>query len=175
MAAIYHYAPALHSRPSLYGEIFKGGIQVITAVKIPFLDNLLTPGNLAIITELSMQNSETVQFFMTFDDVISWFYFGKGLGQMSIRGLLLTNEGGTPGLPILLRDVMKSTRGKSVQVSIGNTVFRSVMTSFTLNMTQDPSPVVEFTLGLNIVGHTLPTRELLHTNCSYKPWVDDSI
>lgn len=168
MATIYHYSDN-------NSEVFKGGIQVLTAVKIPFLDVLLTPANLAIVTELSMQNAETIQFFMTFDDVISWFYFGKGMGQMTIRGLLLTNESGTPGLPVLLQDVMKTTRGKSVQVSLGNAVFRCVMTSFNLSMSQDPSPIVEFTLGLNIVGHNLPTREKQNVPCEYNPRFDDLI
>ena len=162
MAAIYYYADGNR-------ELFKGGINVLTAVKIPFLEKLLTPANLAIVSELSIRNSETIQFFMTFDDVISWFYFGKGMGQMSIRGLLLTNAGGTPGLPVLLQDVMRNARGNAVQVSLGTAVFRCVMTSFDLSMTQDPSPVVEFTLGLNIVGHNLPTRQQQNVPCEYNP------
>ena len=164
MAAIYRYTGDK--------EVFKGGVQILTAVKLPFLEELLAPKNLALITEVSMQNAETIQFFMTFDDVISWFYFGKGLGQMLVRGMLLINETGTPGLSVLLQDVMKNTRGKSVQISIGNIVFRCVMTSFNLNMTQDPSPVVEFTLGLSIVSHNLPTREQQNLPCDYNPRFD---
>jgi hypothetical protein len=172
MATIYRYSDSTAGGSQ---EVFKGGIQVLTAVKIPFLDALLAPSSLAIVTEVSMQNSETIQFFMTFDDVISWFYFGKGMGQMSVRGLLLTNEEGTPGLPVLLQDVMKVTRGKAVQVSMGNAVFRCVMTGFNLNMSQDPSPVVEFTLNLSIVGHNLPTREKQNVPCDYNPRFDDVI
>lgn len=171
MAAIYHYTQT-QSGPS---ELFKAGIQVLTAVKIPFLERLLAPENLTVITEISMQNTETVQFFMTFDDVISWFYFGKGMGHMGIRGLLLTSENGTPGLSVLLQDVMKSARGQSVQVSLGNAVFRGVLTAFHLNLSQDPSPVVEFALSLNIVGHNLPTREKQNLPCDYNPRFDDVI
>ena len=169
MAAIYYYSGSQTDSPH---EIFKDGIQVLTAVDIPFLKVLLAPKNLAIVTELSMQNSETIQFFMTFDDVISWFYFGKGMGQMSIRGLLLTSNAGTPGLSVLLNDVMQATRGVMVPVSIGNMVFNCMMTSFNLSMTQDPSPVVEFTLALNIVYHYLPGPKAKDVSCDYNPSAD---
>ena len=154
-------------------EIFKSGINVLTSVRVPFLDTLLAPSNLALITEMSIQNNETVQFFMTFDDAINWFYFGKGLGTLSIRGMLLTCEGGTPGLPVLLDDVMRKTRGKSVDVSLGNAVFRCLLTSFNMSLSQDPSPVVEFTLNLSIYSHNLPTRERINVPCDYNPRFDD--
>lgn len=169
MAAIYHYNNSGNGNQ----EIFKSGINVLTSVKVPFLDTLLTPANLAVITEMSIQNSETVQFFMTFDDAINWFYFGKGLGSLTIRGMLLTCENGTPGLGVLLDDVMRKARGKSVDVSLGNAVFRCLMTSFNLNLSQDPSPVVEFTLGLSIYAHSLPTREKINVPCDYNPRFDD--
>jgi hypothetical protein len=166
MAAIYHYNTSDQ-------EIFRAGINVLTNVKVPFLDTLLAPGNLALITELGIQNNETVQFFLTFDDAINWFYFGKGMGSINIRGMLLTCDSGTPGLPVLLDDVMRKMRGKSVDVSLGNAVFRCIMTSFNLMLTQDPAPVVEFTLGLNIYSHNLPTREKANVACDYNPRFDE--
>lgn len=168
MAAIYHYNTSEGNK-----EVFRSGINVLTSVKVPFLDNLLAADNLALITEMTIQNSETVQFFMTFDDAINWFYFGKGLGSLSIRGMLLTSDKGTPGLPVLLDDVMRKMRGKSVDVSLGNAVFRCLMTSFNLSLTQDPSPMVEFTLGLSIYSHNLPTREKVNVPCDYNPRFDD--
>lgn len=168
MAAIYRYDTSGGSQ-----ELFKSGINVLTSVKVPFLDTLLSPDNLSVITEMSIQTSETVQFFMTFDDAINWFYFGKGLGSLNIRGLLLTCDKGTPGLSVLLDDVMRKTRGKSVDVSLGNAVFRCLLTSFNLNLTQDPSPVIEFSLGLSIYSHNLPTREKVNVPCEYNPRFDD--
>ncbi len=173
MASIYHY----NQSPTNEGaELFRDGINVLTCVKIPFLETLLASENLAVITELSMQNNEVIQFFLTFDDAISWFYFGKGLGSLSLRGLLLTCDEGTPGLPILLNDVMEKTRGQLVEISLGNTVFRCVMTSFNLSLSQDPSPVVEFNLALNIVGHTLPVRDNREAfPCTYNPIFDNML
>lgn len=162
MASIYHY-------DNTGKDLFLGGVQVITSVKLDFLGTLLDPSNLTVITEVSMQNAETVQFFMTFDDVISWFYFGKGMGNMSIHGLMLTNERGTPGLPVLLSTTMQTMRGKSVKVSIGNAVFTCVLTNFTVHLTQDPSPIAEFTLSLNIVDHTLPISRPSNTSCVFNP------
>lgn len=169
MAAIYHY----NNSATGSKEVFRSGINVLTSVRVPFLDNLLAPSNLAVITEMSIQTNETVQFFMTFDDAINWFYFGKGLGTLTLRGILLTCDDGTPGLPVLLDDVMRKTRGKSVDVSIGNAVFRCLMTSFNMNLSQDPSPVVEFNLSLSIYSHNLPSRERINVPCDYNPRFDD--
>lgn len=162
MATVYHYNTE-------GGELFKGGVQVLTGVKVDFLGELLDPDNLSIVTEVSMQNSEVVQFFMSFDDVVSWFYFGKGIGNMTIKGMLLTSDKGTPGLPILLNDVMSKTRGQMVQVSIGNAVFSCVLTNFSVSLAQDPSPVVEYMLNLSIVNHFLPGRKYEDVPCDYNP------
>lgn len=167
MAAIYTY-------DTTGGELFRAGINVLSSIRLPFLDSLLygAPGagsTLTIITELSVQNSETIQFFLTFDDLVSWFYFGKGMGTMSIRGLMLTNDSGTPGLPALLSSSMSRLRGRSVGASIGNAVFTCVMTNFSLHMTQDPSPVVDFTINLSIVDHSLPVERPVNSACAYNP------
>lgn len=163
MATIYRYNTGDGS------EFFAGGIHVLNSVQLNFMNDLLDPANISVITEVSVQNSETIQFFLTFDDIISWFYFGKGMGTMSIRGLLLTNQNGTPGLPVLLSSVMRQLRGKAVAVSIGNAVFACVLTNFTLNLTQDPAPVVDFTLSMNIVNHNLPLDRNINVTCAFNP------
>ena len=169
MAAIYTY----HDSGVSGSELFKAGINVINSVKVEFLEDLLAPGSLCVITDLGVQTSETVQFFMTFDDLISWFYFGKGLGALTVRGLLFTCTSGTPGLPILLNQVMRKARGKAVRVSVGSAVFSCVLTNMNLSLTQDPSPTVEFTLSLSIVEHNLPGREREVVPCEYNPRFDD--
>jgi hypothetical protein len=166
MAALYFY----HSGNR---EVFRGGLQVLTSVRFDFLGDLLQPGNQAIITGLSVQAQDVVQFFLTFDDFISWFYFGKGLGTLQIQGLLMTcgidATFATPGLNVLLGDVMRRMRGKSVTVSLGNAAFSGVLTGLQLNMVQDPSPLVEFSLNLAIVNHTLPSNRPTELGCSYNP------
>lgn len=161
MAAIYHYNET--------DEIFKCGIKVLNSVKLEFLKELLTDKNQTIITELSIQAAETVQFFLTFDDVINWFYFGKGLGTMTIQGLILTGDEGSPGLSTFLNVSMKEMRGKTVQASVGNAIFYGVLTNFSLNLTQDPSPIIAFTLSFAVVDHNLPGNLQNTPNCSYDP------
>lgn len=159
MATIYQYDKISGK------EFFKAGIQVINSVNVEFLGKLLDDKSLTVITELSAQTSEVVQFFTSFDDIINWFYFGKGVGTLTISGMLLTNDKGTPGLPILLDEVMRNTRGKMVGVSIGNAAFNCVLTGLSFQMTQDPSPVVSFHLNLGIVGHSLPMQREETTTC----------
>ena len=141
MATIYKYDTETKE------ELFKCGIQVLTSVKLEFLEDLVTQENLTVITEMSIQAAETVQFFLTFDDVINWFYFGKGLGTMTIQGLILTGANKDAGLHTFLNESMGKMRGKSVQASVGNIVFTGVLTNFSLNFTQDPAPLVAFSLS----------------------------
>lgn len=168
MAAIYTYDSSSNA------EIFKGGINVITAVSLPSeFDAIKTSSNsLSVITDISFQTSEVIQFFLTFDDIVNWIYFGKGLGTMTIKGMLLTTtNNSTPGLPSLLTGTLAALRGKEVTISIANSnsggaTFNCVMTSANISMTQDPSPVVEYVINLSIISHTIPMKQQFISTCT---------
>lgn len=165
MAAIYQYAGGGR-------ELFRGGTQVLTSVEFDFLQGLLPPASRIMVTSLTVQTQDVVQYFLSFDDLISWFYFGAGLGTMQVGGIVLScgdAAGGTGGLSRLLGELMRRMRGRAVTVSVGNAAFFGVLNGLNLSLVQDPAPVVEFTLALTMTGHTLPSNRPTELGCLYNP------
>lgn len=137
--------------------IFKGGFTVNTSVRIPFLNNLIGANALTIITSVSVQNNDTIQFFLTFDDLISYFYFGKGLGNITVSGKIFSScDGSMPGIDIFYNQV-GAFRGRTVAISFGNAVFSGVITSFSTGAQADPDNTVDFSITLNVINHSLPS------------------
>lgn len=149
---------AVFFTPEIGKNVFQGGLHVNNSVSIPFLRNLIGPGSNMIITDVAVQNSDTIQFFLTFDDFISWFYFGKGLGTLSIRGMLLEDcNGNLPGINSLYQNIGR-VRGTEQLISFGNVVFTGVLTTFTTTVSTEIANVANFELQLQIVDHSLPAK-----------------
>ena len=149
---------AIFFTPNDANNVFKGGLQVNTSVSVPFLRQLIGASGSLIITDLSVQNSDTIQFFLTFDDFVSWFYFGKGMGQMTIRGMLLEDcRGSLQGLNGLY-NAIGNIRGTEQSVSFGNIVFVGVLTNFTTMISTEVPNTANFELVLQIVDHSLPQK-----------------
>jgi hypothetical protein len=131
-----------------------------------------------IVCEVSIQNKDTVQYFLTFNDLVTFFYFGKGLGSLSISGLIagscLTSSsqfsynGPTnyPGVDQLMNVIGNQLRGKSQQITFGNTTFWCVLSSFSFKASSESSAInfVEYNLQFEIVDHTLPSPVFI-SNC----------
>ena len=158
MAAIFY-------KPLVGTEFFKGDLHLVSSVYVDFLQNFIGSDSLAIVTQVGIQNSDTIQYIMTFDDVINFFYFGKGMGSITISGMLLSNGNGElPGAYRFHNDVIGSARGKRVKVSMGNTVFVGVISNFGINVIADPN-VAEFTISLSVVNHNIPNPVNAVSNC----------
>ena len=134
----------------------------------PFVDSFSTgsPGAL-IISEVLFQNKDTIQYFLTFDDLITYFYFGKGLGSMSISGSIIADCQGNWSLLNSFMAYLGTLRGKQIgnvydglnasnntgSLSIGGVSFVGVLSSFTVKSNTDPNSlnVVDFSLNLDII------------------------
>jgi hypothetical protein len=137
-------------------DVFRGGFQVNTSVRVPFLSNLVGPNGYAVVNSVSVNSVDTVQYFLTFDDLISYFYFGKGLGAMNISGLIFADCGGfMPGIDIFYSQIAR-WRGRTVDISFGSAVFRGVISNFTCTANAEPDNTVEWSVTLNIIDHSLP-------------------
>jgi hypothetical protein len=148
MAAIF-YRPVNNST-----TLFKSGVHVNTAVRVPFLNRLVGGTGFAIVTEVTTQMRDTIQYFLTFDDLISYFYFGKGLGNISISGMLFSDcSGHYPGLN-QFTDIIAGVRGTTQNISFGNAVFSGVVSSFTLRAVGEDN-TIEFNIQLDVVDHSL--------------------
>lgn len=147
--------------------LFKSGMAINNSVQIPFLSSLIGQTNqvsqnaqtgILIVTEVQVQNRDTVQYFLTFDDVISYFYFGKGLGTLSISGMVFSDCNNYFGGLSSLTNQIGRIRGTTQAISFGNVVFSAVLSAFTLRSSSDVGSLnyIEFNLQMDIIDHSLP-------------------
>ncbi len=150
MAAIF-YSP-VNSNP-----VFKNNIHVNTSISIPFLNKLVGATGFLIINEVAIQNRDTIQYFLTFDDFISYYYFGKGLGSINISGMLFSDCNGRFKGVNSFTGAIADIRGRRQVISFGNVVFTGVLSSFTIRAASEDSlnNVIEFNLQLDIIDHSL--------------------
>ena len=143
--------------------LFRSGLAVNNSVYIPFLSNMIAGSdafgnNLLIVTEVNMQHRDTIQYFLTFDDFISYYYFGKGLGTMSISGMVFSDCLGQFGSLSTLNNQLAGIRGTEQRIVFGNTVFVGVMSAFTLRASSEMSSIhsVDFNIQMDIIDSSMP-------------------
>ena len=133
-----------------------------------FMFNQVQADYLTIITEVSITNNDVVQFFLSFDDFIHHYYFGKGVGQMRISGMFFTDcggfftnagvvnaAGGMPGLGHFYK-VLGEKRGTVVTISTdGGMWFKGVLTDCTVTFVSEPETMASFTINLGMIDHSL--------------------
>lgn len=135
-------------------NIFRDALTVNTSIRIPWLDGLVGTNGFSIITDISINNSDTIQYFLTFDDFINYFYFGKGLGQIQVNGVMFTDcNGNTPGVTMFY-DIIGANRGVPLGISAGGYMFTGVISSFAVTA-ESESMTTNFQLTLTIVHHNL--------------------
>lgn len=137
------------------GDIFKsGGNQ---QVRIPAVDSIVGKNAIAIFTNITLALSETVQYFLTFDDVIKFIHFGKGVGSFTVEGTMYCDCGGSlPGLTYYF-NAISSLRGKPITVSLlgGSPAIVAVLVDTSVRVTGDPDTIGDFTLHFSIVNHNI--------------------
>jgi len=158
MAAIFYNIPNSNT------NVFKGGQTIYDSVHLGFLSSLIDSRSMVMISDVSMQNRDTIQYFLTFNDLVSYFYFGKGLGTLSISGFVLGSPDNLdnptttsfPGMANLLSRIGR-IRGKEVSVLFGGHIFWCVLSSFTFRANAEDQNInmIEFNLQLDIINHTL--------------------
>jgi len=148
MAAIFY-------SPTATNSIFKGDFPVVDVIRVDFLESILGSKSGVVITSLEVINTETIQYFLTFDDAINYFYFGKGLGTINIRGMIFSDcNGNMPGIGAFYNAV-GAVRGKTVRVSLGYAAFEGVVSNFSTATAPDPALLTEFSLTLTMTNHNL--------------------
>ena len=141
--------------PTDNNAIFKGNMPYNNSIKIPFITPLISEGGFAVVNEVDIQNRDTVQYFLTFDDVVSYFYFGKGLGSLTIQGTLFSDcENNFNGIPDLIAAI-STVRGKETKIYFGSITFTCVLSAFTIRASAEEglSNTMDFNLQLDIIGH----------------------
>jgi hypothetical protein len=139
------------------GDIFKTiPGDASSLVNIQTLDNLVSnDGSLAIYTSIGIVMNEIVQFFPTFDDVIHFLYFGRGLGSISVSGVLFSDcSHSIPGLQSLFSSI-EAMKGQEVAVSLLGISFYALVTSSNCVIMGEPDTMAEFQITLQVTKDSL--------------------
>lgn len=120
------------------------------------LTDELAGKNQSILTNVSISYNETVQFFQSFDDLIHYFYFGKGLGTIRFELMCFQYcEGGQPpGLGKMISKIGEN-RGKLVSLNMGPVRVAGILMDFTVSLSPDPTPIWTITATLGMTQHNL--------------------
>lgn len=134
---------------------------------VPLLSNVFDEfndeNNLAILTQYSVTHNEVNQFFPTFDNFVHHFYFGGGLGTISLAGVFYQGCAGNgpsgqfPGLDAM-KDIISNLRGEKVKFSLGKFSFFAVLNDFNLVEVSEPETMINFTFNLTIVLNNMPSK-----------------
>ena len=136
-------------------DVFKSGGSADHLVKIPQVDNIVGQSGLAIYTEVSVQIGETIQYFLTFDDVIKFIHFGKGLGTVNVAGIMFSKcDGDIPGLN-KFSGAVSGLRGKEQTISIGSMTLTVILNSAQISVISEPDTMAQFVFNFSIVNHTM--------------------
>jgi hypothetical protein len=121
-------------------------------LQIDFLDNVVTDDNYIMYTSLAVQTSEIIQYFLTFDDIIDYFHFGKGLGNVVVNGMIFSDcNCNLPGVDALY-SAFGSVRGQSVKVSFGSYAATAVVVNSSVEVVGEPDTMASFSITLNIIS-----------------------
>lgn len=137
------------------GDIFKTARTDSPIIKVDFLDSVIGKGNLAIYTNIGFQLNETQQFFLTFDDIIRFINFGRGLGNIVVNGEIFADcHYSMPGVDALL-SAFGNKRGSTCMVSVGSTTFTCVVSSANCSLSAEPDTTFNFSIGLTVIADSL--------------------
>lgn len=146
MAAIFYNYKA--------GDIFNTPVTTVP-ISIDFFDNIIGENGMAIYTDIGIQTNQTVQIFLTFDDVINFFHFGKGVGTISISGLLFADcNGSMPGITGLYNAV-SAAKGSRCTVSLGSEFFIGTLMSTNASIVSDPDMMIQFSISLAMIDNSI--------------------
>lgn len=122
--------------------------------------------NISIITNVGFHVAETIQFFQSFDDLVHFFYFGKGLGSVTFNMLLFLgcDSSEAPGLNKLLES-LGNMRGKETEMHLGNIAFTGVLTDFSITVESEPETHYLATINLAMINHQMPSSAKASTSC----------
>ena len=140
---------------STNGDLFKSGGSGSHLVSIPHIDEIVGPGGLALYDNVSIQIGETIQYFLTFDDVIKYIHFGKGVGAVTVEGTMYSDcSGDVPGA-YGFAAAIGAIRGKAQYLSVGAATVTAILTNSQLTITSQPDTMAHFIFNFAVVDHAL--------------------
>lgn len=137
-------------------DLFKQIVAPSSIIYCEELEELLTEDNLAIYTGATIQLGEVNQYFLSFDDVIKFIHFGKGVGSITIDGLIFSGcTGDMKGIKTLFNSSYSGLRGETTNISINSVQFVATITSCSLTVLSEPDTMAQFSMSFSVVDHQL--------------------
>jgi hypothetical protein len=138
------------------GGIFGKGGGAEGLVSIPAVNDIVSStGNLAVYDSVSVQVNDTIQFFLTFDDVVKYVFFGKGIGSVVAEGTMYSACGaGVPGLRACSAAVGQ-LRGKKLPMSLGGFAVSAIFTSAQVSVISEPDIMGRFVFNFAAIDHQM--------------------
>lgn len=137
------------------GDLFKSGGGADHLVNIPYVNQIVGSGGLAVYDTVSVQLGETIQYFLTFDDVIKFIHFGKGVGAVTAEGTMFSLCDGTVPGAAQFAGAVTALRGKATYLTIGSVTVAAILTSAQLSLTSQPDTMGHFIFNFAVVNHQL--------------------
>jgi hypothetical protein len=134
-------------------DVFKNGGAASHLLQIPKLDSIIGKEGLGIYNSASVQLAETIQYFLTFDDVIKFIHFGRGLGSINIDGTLFCNDSGSlPGAAKFI-EAVTALRGQPQDFTFGPLTLTGILTGMQYTVVGEPDTMVHFVVNFAVVNH----------------------
>ena len=137
-------------------DLFKsggGGAQGL--VRIPEVDKIVGPKGLAVYDSVGLQLPETVQYFLTFDDVTKFIHFGKGVGSVQVEGTMYADcNSALPGAR-LFAGAVSALRGRPRAMIVGGTPVAAILVNSQITVMGEPDTMAKFVFTFSVVNHIL--------------------
>jgi len=115
---------------------------------------------LGLVTSVGMQIQESIQYFLTFDDIINYLHLGKGVGNISIEGIAYPNCAYTfPALRTFF-SIVSANRGQIMKTSfIGGGAFSGPLIAASSVAQGGDGTIVSFAAQIAITSHSLGSKK----------------
>jgi hypothetical protein len=125
-------------------------------VNCDLFDGIINESGVSILTSMSVQHSETVQFFQSFGDLVHYFYFGRGVGQIhfDLMCFLKCQSDQAPGIQKLWSSI-GSKRGQKVTVSFNSISVTGILTGFNITAVAEPETHYLVSIDLGMIDSSL--------------------
>jgi hypothetical protein len=135
-------------------DMFKNAGAGEHIIKIPSVDDIVAANaGIAMYNTVSAKLSETIQYFLTFDDVTKVIHFGKAVGSLNVEGTLFsTCSGEIPGMS-KFSAAFYALRGNVVDAVIGNISVKIIMSDAQVTIVGHPDTLADFSFQFSIVDH----------------------
>lgn len=136
-------------------DIFQSGGNGAHLVNIPAVDSIVGANGLAVYDNVSIQLGETIQYFLTFDDIIKFIHFGKGVGAITVEGTMYSDcSGNVPGV-YAFAEAIAATRGRPQYLTVGSVTVTAILTNSQMSITSQPDTMGHFVFNYAVVDHAL--------------------